>query len=105
VAAHHRDRLVDGGAFGVAGLVEVAVDAADEPPDPGDLLLTGGGVGAGPLVDAVDGRGEAFAGLQQVVEVDGQVGQVGLVGAEVVAAGATEPDRAWASPLTVETSP
>ena len=78
-------------------LVEVAVDAGDEPPDPGDLLLGGGGVGAGPVVDAVDGRGQSFAGAEQVVEVGGQVGQVGHVGAEVVAAGAAEPDRAGAA--------
>ena len=81
----------------VAGLVEIAVDAADEPPDPGDLLLAGGGVGAGPFVDAVDGRGQAFTGAQQVIEIAGEVGQVGRVGAEVVAAGATEPDRAGAA--------
>ena len=77
--------------------VEVAVDAADQPPDPGDLLLGGGGVGAGPVVDAVDGGGQSFTGAQQVVEVGGQVGQVGDVGAEVVAAGAAEPDRAGAA--------
>ena len=76
---------------------DVAFDPADEPPDPGDLLLGGGGVGAGPLVDAVDGGGEPFPGAQQVIEVGGQVGEVGDVGAEVVAAGAAEPDRAGAS--------
>ena len=54
----------------------------------------GGGVGAGPLVDPVEGGGEPFAGAQQVVEVGGQLGQVGDVGAEVVAARAAEPDRA-----------
>ena len=36
-------------------------------------------------------RREAFPGAEQVVEVGGQVGQVGHVGAEVVAAGAAEP--------------
>src|SRR5262249_44740752 len=36
----------------------------------------------------------ALAGAQQVVEVGVQVGQVGDVGAEVVAAGAAEPERA-----------
>src|SRR5439155_4099127 len=79
------------------GLGDVAVDPADEPPDPGDLLLGGGGVGAGPLIDAVDGGGEPFPGAQQVIEVGGQVGEVGDVGAEVVAAGAAEPDRAGAA--------
>ena len=76
---------------------DVTVDAVDQPSDPGDLLGGGGGVGAGPLVDPVDGGGEPFAGAQQVVEVGGQVGQVGDVGAEVVAAGAAEPDRAGAA--------
>ena len=37
---------------------------------------------------------KAFAVAQQVVEVGLQVGQVGDVGAEVVAAGAAEPERA-----------
>ena len=59
--------------------------------------LGGGGVGARPLVDAVDGGGEPFPGAQQVIEVGGQVGQVGDVGAEVVAAGAAEPERAGAA--------
>ena len=85
------------GALGVGELGDVAFDAVDEPPDAGDLLLGGGGVGAGPLVDAVDGGGEPFAGAEQVIEVGGQVGQVGDVGAEVVAAGAAEPDRAGAA--------
>ena len=44
-------------------------------------------------VDA-GGGGEPFAGAEQVIEVGGQVGEVGHVGAEVVAAGAAEPDRA-----------
>ena len=58
--------------------------------------LGGGGLGAGPVVDA-GGGGEPFAGAEQVIEVGGQVGQVGDVGAEVVAAGAAEPDRAGAA--------
>ena len=91
------DCLVDAARAAVGQLRDVAFDPADEAPDPGDLLLGGGGVGAGPLVDAVDGGGEAFPGAEQVVEVGGQVGEVGDVGAEVVAAGAAEPDRAGAS--------
>ncbi len=83
MAAHHGDRVVDRGPFGVAGLAEVAVDAVDEPPDLGDLLLAGGRVGAGPFVDTVDAGGEAFTRLQQVVEVAGEVGEVGHVGAEI----------------------
>src|SRR5664280_828679 len=50
-----------------------------------------------PLVDAVDGGGEAFTGAEQIVEIAGEVGQVGHVGAEVVAAGAAEPDWAGAA--------
>src|SRR5674536_163030 len=61
------------------------------------LLLAGGGVGAGPLVDAVDGGGQTLTGLEQIVEIAGEVRQVGHVGAEVVAAGAAEPDRAGAA--------
>ena len=59
--------------------------------------LGGGGVGAGPLVDPVDGGGQPFPGAQQVIEVAGQVGQVRDVGAEVVTADAAEPDRAGAA--------
>ena len=97
VTADHGDGLVDLGAFGVVELGDVALDPGDQPPDPGDLLLGGGGVGAGPLVDAVDGGGQPFPGAQQVIEVGLQVGQVRDVGAEVVAAGAAEPDRAGAA--------
>ena len=49
--------------------------------------------GACPVIE-VGGGEQAFAGAQQVVEVGVQVGQVGHVGAEVVAAGAAEPERA-----------
>ena len=70
-----------GAVVRVAEPGDVAFDAADELPDAGDLLLGGGGVGAGPLVDAADGGGEPFAGAQQVIEVGGQVGEVGDVGA------------------------
>ena len=94
VTAHHRDGLVDLGSLGVVELGDIALDAVDQPPDPGDLLLGGGGVGAGPLVDPVDGGGQPFPGAQQIIEVCLQVGQVRDVGAEVVAAGAAEPDRA-----------
>ena len=93
----HGDGVVDLGAFGRVESGDVAGDAVDQPPDPGDLLGGGGGVGAGPLVDPVEGGGEPFAGAQQVVEVGGQLGQVRDVGAEVVAAGAAEPDRAGAA--------
>ena len=69
---------------------------ADELADAGDFLLGRGGGGAGPVIDAGHG-GEFLAGAEQVAEVGGQVGEVGDVGAEVVAAGAAEPDRAGAA--------
>ena len=72
--------------------VEVASDLADQAADAGDLLVGGRGLGAGPVVD-VDGGAQPFPVAQQVVEVGVEVGQVGGVGAEVVAAHAAEPDR------------
>jgi len=69
VLADHGDRVLDLGTFGVGELGDIAFDLADEPPDPGDLLLGGGGVGACPVIDAVDGGGQPFPGAQQVVEV------------------------------------
>lgn len=70
--------------------LDVIFDLVDELPDLGDLVFGGGGGGARPVLGA-GGGGEPFTGAQQVVEVGGQVGQVGDVGAEVVAAGAPEP--------------
>jgi hypothetical protein len=52
VLADDGDGLADGGAFFGAEAGDVAVDLVDEPPDAGDFLVGGGGVGAGPLVDA-----------------------------------------------------
>jgi hypothetical protein len=63
----------------MAGQARRRFDLADEQADPGDLFPGGGGVGAGPVVDPVDGSGQALAGGQQVVEVGGEVGQVGDV--------------------------
>ncbi len=97
VAAEDGDSGVDLASFDGVEAGDVTVDAVDQPSDSGDLLGGGGGVGAGPLVDPVDSGGEPFAGAQQVVEVGGQLGQVGDVGAEVVAARAAEPDRAGAA--------
>jgi len=54
VVAHCGDGVVDLGLLGLVELGDVAVDVVDQPPDPGDLFLGGGGVGAGPLVEAVD---------------------------------------------------
>ena len=75
-------------------LGEVAFDPGDQLPDAGDLFVGGGGVSAGPVINAVDGGGEPFPGAQQVIEVGGQVREVGDVGAEVVTARAAETDRA-----------
>ena len=93
VAADDGDGLVDLVAFGGGELAEAGVDPGDEPPDPGDLLLRGQGLGVRPVVQ-VGGGEQAFPVAQQVIEVGLQVGQVGHVGAEVVAAGAAEPVRA-----------
>src|SRR5260370_181016 len=68
-------------------------DAGEERPDAGDLLLGWHRLGAGPLLD-VGGGEEPLAVAQQVVQVGLQVGEVGHVGAEVVAARAAEPERA-----------
>jgi hypothetical protein len=96
VVADSGDSVVDDGPVLVAEASDVALDPGDELPDAGDFLLRRGGGGPGPLVDAGHG-GEPFAGAEQVIEVGGQVGEVGHVGAEVVAAGAAEPDRAGAA--------
>ena len=97
MAADDRDGVVHGGAFIVGELGHVTFDSADQPPDAGDLFLGRGRVRASPLIDSFDRGGQAFAGAQQVVEVAGEVGQVGHVGAEMVTAGAAEPDRAGAA--------
>ena len=129
--AHDRGGVVDLGPFSVVKLGDIAFDSVDQPPDPGDLLLGGSGVGTGPFIDPVDGGGQPFAGAQQVFEVCLQVGQERDVGAEVIAAGAAVSDgagtatgfdvgwfgagavgdgdlsewRGWASPRNVEASP
>ena len=97
VTADHGDGIVDLRSLAVVELSDVAFDPGDQPPDPGDLLLGGGGVGACPLIDAVDGGGQPFTGAQQVLQVCLQVGQESDVGPEVVAPGAAEPDRAGAT--------
>ena len=97
VTAHYRDGFVDLGALSVVKAGDVALDLGDQVPDPGDLLLGGGGVGTGPFIDAADGGGQSFPRSEQVLEVGLQVGQEGDVGAEVVAARAAEPDRAGAA--------
>jgi len=63
VLADDGDGLVDLGAFGGGQVAEVAFDPADELPDPVYLLGGGGGVGAGPLIDPVDGGLEPWCAL------------------------------------------
>lgn len=52
-------------------------DLVDEPPDTDYFALGWRRVRASPLIDSFDSGGEAMAGAQQVVEVDGHVGEVG----------------------------
>src|SRR5260370_1399542 len=85
------------GGLGGGGGGVWAVGRAEGGGDPGVLPGGGGGGAAAPLTAAGGGGGEPFPGAQQVIEVGGQGGEVGDVGAEVVAAGAAEPDRAGAS--------
>ena len=77
VTADYGDGFADLGLLGIAEFGDVTFDRGDQVPDPGDFLLGGGGVGAGPVIDTVDGGVQAFPGPQQVVEVGGQVRQVG----------------------------
>ncbi len=86
-------RLLDLRALVVGEAVEVGLDPADQRADALDLLLGRGCLGAGPVVQ-IGCRREAFAVPQQRVEVGPQLGKVGGVGAEVVAADAAEPERA-----------
>ena len=69
VTTHDGHGVVDAGLLGVVEVGDVALDAVDQPADAGDLLFGGGGVGAGPVVDPVDGGGQSFPGAQQIVEV------------------------------------
>ncbi|MER6046350.1 hypothetical protein ABT168_02485 [Streptomyces sp. NPDC001793] len=87
------DGLVDLVAVFGAEAVEVFLDAADEPPHPGGLLVRGHGLGLGPGVGLGHG-GQPFPVAEQVVEVCLEFGQAGDVGAEVVAAHAAEADGA-----------
>ena len=87
-------RVVDAGLLGLVEVRDVGFDAVNQSSDPSDFLVGRGGVGAGPVVDPVDGGGQSFPGAQQIVEVGLQVGQERDVGAEVIAADAAEPDRA-----------
>ncbi|MFI1367360.1 hypothetical protein [Streptomyces griseochromogenes] len=78
-------------AFAGVEVVHAAADPVDEVADAGDLFLGGQGLGAGPVVEFGSGQ-DAFTVAQEIVEVGGQAGEVGNVGAEVAAAGAAEPE-------------
>ena len=98
VAADHGDCLVNLGALGSGQVAETGRDAADKGTQAADLLAGGHGVGCGPPVDAAiggvlpggdrEGGGEALAGTEQVIKIGGQVGEVGGISAEVIAADA-----------------
>ena len=92
-APDHRGGLFDLGSFVVGEVVQVLLDPVDQILDPADLLLGRQRLGLGPVVQ-IGGGEDAFAVTQQVVQVGGEIGQVGDVGAEVVAAHAAEPERA-----------
>ena len=96
MAAHEGDGLLKVlSCFGFE-CVEAVADLIDEAADAADLFLGGHGFGAGPMIEFGGGE-QSFAGPQEVVEVGVEVGQVGDVGAEVVAADAAEPERAGAA--------
>ncbi len=96
MAADDLDGFVDAGTLVGVEVIEAGVDTSDQGAYAFDLLLRGGRLGAGPVVELGGGE-KAFPAAQQIVEVGLQVGQVGDVGAEMVAAGATEPEWAGAA--------
>src|ERR1035437_4121630 len=90
----------DGGDGRLDGCAVVVVEAGDhlvvssqQPADGVDLLLGGGSVAAGPVGQGRDGDGQAFPVGEQLGEVAAQLGGVGGVSAEVLAAGAAVPER------------
>ena len=87
VAAHDGDGVVDLGSLGLGQLGDVAVDSVDQPPDPGDLFVGGGGVGAGPLVDPVDGQRPGVRGCA-----------AGRRGSRSARAGCETSVRKWSQP-------
>ena len=89
MAADDRDGVVYDGPFGVGELGDIAFDLADQPPD-AVISSRPGSRPREPTIHSLDGGGQAFAGAQQVVEIAGEVGQGGDVGAEMVTA---TPDR------------
>ncbi|MER0484608.1 hypothetical protein ABR737_40855 [Streptomyces sp. Edi2] len=92
-AAHEADGLLDLGAVFGGEVVEVGLDPVDEAADALDLLFGRHGLGSRPVVGLERGH-QAFAAAEQVGEVGLEVGEVGDVGGEVLAAQAAEPQGA-----------
>jgi len=86
------DSPVDAGTVRWVEVVEAGGDPADEGADAPDLFLRGHRFGARPVVDVSGGK-ETLSVAEQVIEVGVQVGQVGHVGAEVVASGVSRKFR------------
>ena len=93
---HDGDGVLDLLSLFCGEFVETGIDAGDQAAGASDFFVRGHRFGACPVVEFCGGE-QAFAGAQQVVQVGVQVGKVGHVGAEVVAAGAAEPKRAGAA--------
>jgi hypothetical protein len=83
--ADHRDRVVDQRLVVLGEVTEVGLDAADQLPQLGDLLLTWGELGFGPVLQ-VGGGLDAFPVGEQLLQVGLELWQVGRVAAEVPAA-------------------
>ena len=94
VLADDGDGLADGGAFfGAEQAMSPLIWLMSRRMR---VISSPEGVASARAQSSMPSGGEALAGAEQVIEVSSQVGQVGHVGAEVVAAGAAEPDRAGA---------
>jgi hypothetical protein len=70
------DGLGDLAPVGFAELAEVVFGPPDELPQPRDLLVGRRGLAPGPVIEVLGGP-DAFAGLQQAVEVVAKLWQVG----------------------------
>src|SRR5450759_2057842 len=87
------DGCPGGGAVVLVQAGDHFVVGAQQPADGVDLFLGGSGVAAGPVGQGRDGGGQPFSVGEQLGEVAAQLGGVGGVGAEVLAAGAAVPER------------
>ncbi len=93
---NHGGGVVDLGSLLGGKLAEVLLDTVDEVLQPTDLGMGRHGLGLGPLLQ-VDRGEHSLAILEQVVQVCLEIGQVGDVGAEMVADDAPEPVGAGAA--------